>query len=186
MGFPEGPHLARETRFVGVPGKYNQEFRERAVRMFRDRLGEGEDSKRGARKHVGVPARFEPGNVAELDRGPGASRSCSVRGSAWLSRLRRQFERDVPDGWPGGCAVARSRAGCLCRGRVLSWPRWLASGVGCALRSSTVRGVGVVGEGVGWATRRIPGLCCFSVENDKLIWPHCDGLDSSERRNTGA
>ena len=22
------------------------------------------------------------------------------------------------------------------------------------------------------------------VENDKPIWPHCDGLDSSERRNT--
>ncbi len=22
-------------------------------------------------------------------------------------------------------------------------------------------------------------------ENDKLIWPHCDALDSSERRNSG-
>lgn len=38
---------------MGAARKYNQEFRERAVRMYRDRLAEGVDSKVGARRHVG-------------------------------------------------------------------------------------------------------------------------------------
>ncbi len=28
-------------------------------------------------------------------------------------------------------------------------------------------------------------LVALALENDKLIWPHCDALDSSERRNSG-
>ena len=38
---------------MSAPRKYDQEFRERAVRMYRDRLAELGESKRGARRHVG-------------------------------------------------------------------------------------------------------------------------------------
>jgi transposase len=39
---------------MAAPRKYDMEFRERAVRMYRDRLTEGRDSKVGARRHVGA------------------------------------------------------------------------------------------------------------------------------------
>jgi len=39
---------------VSAPRKYDQEFRDRAVRMYRDRLAEPGESKVGARRHVGV------------------------------------------------------------------------------------------------------------------------------------
>ena len=39
---------------MSAPRKYDQEFRERAVRMYRERLAEPGESKRGARRHVGV------------------------------------------------------------------------------------------------------------------------------------
>ena len=39
---------------MSAPRKYDQEFRERAVRMYRERLAEPGESKRGARGHVGV------------------------------------------------------------------------------------------------------------------------------------
>jgi transposase len=38
---------------VSAPRKYDQEFRDRAVRMYRDRLAEPGESKLGARRHVG-------------------------------------------------------------------------------------------------------------------------------------
>lgn len=38
---------------MGAPEKYERDFVERAVRMYRDRLAEGGDSKVGARRHVG-------------------------------------------------------------------------------------------------------------------------------------
>ena len=38
---------------MSAPRRYDQEFRERAVRMYRDRLAEPGESKRGARRHVG-------------------------------------------------------------------------------------------------------------------------------------
>lgn len=38
---------------MAAPRKYDAEFRERAVRMYRDRLAEGRDSKFGARRYVG-------------------------------------------------------------------------------------------------------------------------------------
>jgi transposase-like protein len=38
---------------VSAPRKYDGEFRERAVRMYREKLAEGAESKLGARKHVG-------------------------------------------------------------------------------------------------------------------------------------
>jgi transposase len=38
---------------VSAPRKYDQEFRDRAVRMYRDRLAESGESKLSARRHVG-------------------------------------------------------------------------------------------------------------------------------------
>jgi transposase-like protein len=38
---------------VSAPTKYDQEFRDRAVRMYRDRLAEPGESKLGACRHVG-------------------------------------------------------------------------------------------------------------------------------------
>jgi transposase len=38
---------------VSAPKKYDEEFRDRAVRMYRDRLAEPGESKLGARRHVG-------------------------------------------------------------------------------------------------------------------------------------
>ena len=37
---------------MSAPRKYEQEFRDRAVRMYRERLAEPGQSKRGARRHV--------------------------------------------------------------------------------------------------------------------------------------
>ena len=39
---------------MSAPRKYDPEFRERAVRMYRERLVEDGESKRSARRHVGV------------------------------------------------------------------------------------------------------------------------------------
>ncbi len=38
---------------MSAPRRYDQEFRDRAVRMYRDRLAEPGESKLGARRHVG-------------------------------------------------------------------------------------------------------------------------------------
>lgn len=50
---------------MGAARKYDNEFVERAVRMYRDRLASGTDSKVGARRHVG----------ALLDVNPATSRN---------------------------------------------------------------------------------------------------------------
>ncbi len=39
---------------MSAPRRYDQEFRERAVRMYQERLAEPAESKRSARRHVGV------------------------------------------------------------------------------------------------------------------------------------
>ena len=39
---------------MSAPRKYDQKFRERVVRMYRDRLEQGETSLLGARRHVGA------------------------------------------------------------------------------------------------------------------------------------
>jgi transposase len=44
----------RRIQHMSAPRKYDQEFRERAVRMYRERLAEPGESKRGARRHVGL------------------------------------------------------------------------------------------------------------------------------------
>lgn len=67
---------------MAAPKKYDVEFRERAMRMYRDRLVEGVDSKLGARRHVGAlldlnPATLrnwiEDGERAEGTRAPSAA-----------------------------------------------------------------------------------------------------------------
>jgi transposase len=45
---------------MSAPRKYDQEFRERAVRMYRERLAEPGESKRGARRYVGVLLDLNP------------------------------------------------------------------------------------------------------------------------------
>ena len=45
---------------MSAPRKYEQEFRERAVRMYRERLAEPGESKRGARRHVGALLDLNP------------------------------------------------------------------------------------------------------------------------------
>jgi transposase len=45
---------------MSAPRKYDQEFRERAVRMYRERLAEIGESMRGARRHVGALLDLNP------------------------------------------------------------------------------------------------------------------------------
>jgi transposase len=52
------PH--RRIQHMSAPRKYEQEFRERAVRMYRERLAEPGESKRGARRHVGALLDLNP------------------------------------------------------------------------------------------------------------------------------
>jgi transposase-like protein len=71
---------------VAAPRKYDREFRERAVRMYRDRLAEGNDSKLGARRHVGMLLDLNPATlrnwVEDAERagvpGPGPQRVVSA------------------------------------------------------------------------------------------------------------
>ena len=61
--------------------KYDQEFRDRAVRMYHDRLAEGEESKLGARRHVGSLLDVNPATLRNwirdenTDRDGGAAKS---------------------------------------------------------------------------------------------------------------
>ena len=48
---------------MSAPRKYDQEFRERAVRMYRDRLEQSGDSKMGARRHVGQLLDLNPATL---------------------------------------------------------------------------------------------------------------------------
>jgi transposase len=41
---------------MSAPRKYDQEFRDRAVRMYQERLAETGEPKRSVRRHVLVPA----------------------------------------------------------------------------------------------------------------------------------
>jgi transposase-like protein len=57
---------------MSAPRKYDQEFRERAVRMYRERLEETGESKRSVRRHVGTLLDLNPETlrnwVEERDR----------------------------------------------------------------------------------------------------------------------
>ena len=78
---------------MSAPRKYDQEFRERAVRMYRERLAEPGESKRGARRHVGLLLDVNPETLRnwadERDRvesgrspAPRSAESEEVRGAA--------------------------------------------------------------------------------------------------------
>lgn len=60
---------------MAAPRKYDAEYRERAVRMYRDRLAKGEESKLGARRHVGSLLDLNPATlrnwVEEAERAGG-------------------------------------------------------------------------------------------------------------------
>jgi len=80
---------------MAAPRKFDQETRERAVRMYHDRLKETGESKLGARKHVGAlldinPATLrnwvESGEPAEAAGGGGAAGSVSAE----LKALRKE------------------------------------------------------------------------------------------------
>ena len=64
---------------MSAPRKYDQEFRERAVRLYRDRLEQHDESKLAARRQVGVLLDIEPGDTAELGGGRGACRRVARR-----------------------------------------------------------------------------------------------------------
>jgi len=61
---------------MSAPRKYDREFRERAVRMYRDRLEQGETSLLGARRHVGALLDLNPATlrnwVEEAERAEGS------------------------------------------------------------------------------------------------------------------
>jgi hypothetical protein len=57
LEMPEGADPTQETQRMSAPRKYEQEFRDRAVRMYRERLAEPGESKRAKitrRVHVGL------------------------------------------------------------------------------------------------------------------------------------
>ena len=91
---------------MSAPRKYDQEFRERAVRMYRERLAEPGESKRGARRHVGRVAGPESGDVAELGRGTGPGRVRAQPGAAGR-RSRKRFGH-CGGGWPSWSGRMRS------------------------------------------------------------------------------
>lgn len=68
---------------MSAPRKYDQEFRERAVRMYRDRLAEPGESRLGARRHVGSLLDVNQATLRNWieDRSAETSRSGRSRGS---------------------------------------------------------------------------------------------------------
>jgi transposase len=68
---------------VSAPKKYDQEFRDRAVRMYRDRLAEPGESKLGARRHVGSLLDINQATLRNWieERYTDAARSSPGRGS---------------------------------------------------------------------------------------------------------
>jgi transposase len=79
--------------FMSAPRKYDREFRERAVRMFRDRLEQGETSQLGARRHVGALLDLNPATlrnwVQEAER---AERAEGTRPAAAAARSSERSE----------------------------------------------------------------------------------------------
>ena len=87
---------------MSAPRKYDQEFRDRAVRMYRDRLVEGDDSKLGARRHVGSLLDLNPATLrnwvedaerADGTRGPDPSRSSETEEVRALKKRVAELER---------------------------------------------------------------------------------------------
>lgn len=76
---------------MSAPRKYDAEFCERAVRMYREKLAEGTESKLGAPKHV----------CALLDVTPC---DASGTGSRWLNTLAAPGLRPLARVSPRRCA----------------------------------------------------------------------------------
>ncbi len=87
---------------MSAPRKFDQEFRERAVQMYRDRLEqEPSESKLGARRHVGVLLDLNPATLrnwvedAERTEGtrPAAARDSESEEVRALRRRVAELER---------------------------------------------------------------------------------------------
>ena len=87
---------------MSAPRKYDQEFRDRAVRMYRDRLAEGEDSKLSARRHVGSLLDLNPATLRnwiedaerlEGTRSPAGSRAAESEEVRALKKRVAELER---------------------------------------------------------------------------------------------
>lgn len=87
---------------MSAPRKYDQEFRERAVRMYRERLEQGETSQLGSRRHVGALLDLNPATlrnwVQEAERSQGtrpaaASRSADSDEVRALKKRVAELER---------------------------------------------------------------------------------------------
>jgi transposase-like protein len=94
--------MQQETAIVSAPRKYDQEFRDRAVRMYRDRLAEVGESKLGARKYVGALLDLNPATLrnwvedaerADGSRGPAAARGGEAEEIRALKRRVVELER---------------------------------------------------------------------------------------------
>lgn len=80
---------------MGAPRKFDQETRDRAVRMYHDRLKEAGESKLGARKHVGGLLDINPATLrnwidkdAPIDSAEGAKTVAEHESE--VRRLRRE------------------------------------------------------------------------------------------------
>ena len=87
---------------MSAPRKYDREFRDRAVRMYRDRLAEAGESKLGARRQVGALLDLNPATLrnwvedaerADGLRGPALSRSTDSEEVRALKRRVAELER---------------------------------------------------------------------------------------------
>ena len=81
---------------MSAPRKYDQEFRERAVRLYRERLQQLDESKAGARRQVGVLLDLNPATLrnwvedAERVDGVRAPAGSRVAESEEVRALRRE------------------------------------------------------------------------------------------------
>jgi transposase len=80
---------------MGAPRKFDAETRERAVRMYRDRLAGAGDTKVAARKHVGALLDINPATIrnwVEKDEPPSGRSEAEpgVDRDAELKALRRE------------------------------------------------------------------------------------------------
>ncbi len=78
---------------MSAPKKYDQETQARAVRMYADRIAEGDISQRGAREEVGELLDINPAtlrNWIRRDLGEGVTPAVGEPGDAELARLRRE------------------------------------------------------------------------------------------------
>ena len=87
---------------MSAPRNYEQEFRDRAVRMYRDRLAEAGESKLGARRRVGALLDLNPATLrnwvedaerADGLRAPASSRSTDPEEVRALKRRVAELER---------------------------------------------------------------------------------------------